>query len=565
VKAKPEFCGLIIAIPRRHSGALAQCAFCKWLRFFPNVARASVSLHDHAGKTHPDKLCASVRNPLGERISAGMKQAGLRGVKIGRPRLEIDLGKFSELAIRGRSAAQIAQALHCSKTYAGKKLKVLLPIAPIEPRRKLSVWGSGAEIFHNVRSKMILWRRHKAGCTAAEQCQCRKEQKRECHCCRCPIWADAYFGSSRIRKSLDTGDWSKAQRGAMQLESSWVENGSIRPEPKPLSIKEACDDFLENARARGLKDSTRYKYRLLLLAREKTVESKPEARTRPRSPSLQEFAGDNGLRFLRELDLPMLRKFRATWSNENFSAQKKLEALRTFFRFAQVNGWVAENVAAKLESHKTRHPQVLPFTREEMVRILAACYSYGDNYGRTGQENARRLRALVLLLRYSGLRIGDAVSLERKRIAEGKVFLYTAKTGTPVWCPLREDVIQALELVSGTHEKYFFWTGEGKLKSAVGDWQRSLKKLFALAKVPAGHPHRFRHTFAVELLLAGVPIERVSVLLGHSSTRITEKHYSAWVLARQEQLEADVRQSWALESPGAAVLLDSQRGSGRKN
>jgi integrase len=75
----------------------------------------------------------------------------------------------------------------------------------------------------------------------------------------------------------------------------------------------------------------------------------------------------------------------------------------------------------------------------------------------------------------------------------------------------------------------FFWTGQGKLKSAVGDWQRALKKLFALAKVSNGHAHRFRHTFAVELLLAGVPIERVSVLLGHSSTRTTEKHYAAWV------------------------------------
>jgi integrase/recombinase XerD len=48
--------------------------------------------------------------------------------------------------------------------------------------------------------------------------------------------------------------------------------------------------------------------------------------------------------------------------------------------------------------------------------------------------------------------------------------------------------------------------------------------LFELAKVEGAHPHRFRDTFAVELLLSGVPIERVSVLLGHQSVRITERH-----------------------------------------
>jgi integrase len=37
---------------------------------------------------------------------------------------------------------------------------------------------------------------------------------------------------------------------------------------------------------------------------------------------------------------------------------------------------------------------------------------------------------------------------------------------------------------------------------------------------------------------------RVSVLLGHSSIKVTEKHYSPWVRARQEQLEADIRRTW---------------------
>jgi len=346
------------------------------------------------------------------------------------------------------------------------------------------------------------------------------------------------------------------------MEASWEQSGSpaLVAEREPVLIETACEDFLQNARARGLKDSTIYKYRLLLACREKPADE-PQTRkqTRKRSPSLQEFARDRGLRFLPELDLPSLRKFRASCANENFSAQKKLESLRTFFRFAQANGWITENAAAKLERQTVRRPQVLPYTRDEMVSILAACNRYTDNYGRTGQENARRLRALVLLLRYSGLRISDAVGLERERIAGGKLLLYTAKTGTLVSCPLHNVVTEALDAVLGTNEKYFFWSGESKLKSAVSVWQEALARLFRLAKVRAGHAHRFRHTFAVELLLAGVPMERVSMLLGHSSTRITEKHYAAWVRARQEQLEADVRASWALESS----LLSSQPGTHR--
>ena len=66
------------------------------------------------------------------------------------------------------------------------------------------------------------------------------------------------------------------------------------------------------------------------------------------------------------------------------------------------------------------------------MSILDACDHYPD------KQNAVRLRALVLLLRYSGLRIRDAVTLSRNRIQGDKLFLYTAKTGTPARCQRAE-------------------------------------------------------------------------------------------------------------------------------
>jgi hypothetical protein len=57
------------------------------------------------------------------------------------------------------------------------------------------------------------------------------------------------------------------------------------------------------------------------------------------------------------------------------------------------------------------------------------------------------------------------------------------------------------------------------------------------------------------LLLEGVPIERVSILLGHSSVKITERHYAPWVKARQEQLEGDLMRAWRNDPIAQAAML----------
>jgi integrase len=68
--------------------------------------------------------------------------------------------------------------------------------------------------------------------------------------------------------------------------------------------------------------------------------------------------------------------------------------------------------------------------------------------------------------------------------------------------------------------------------------------MFARAGIPDGHAHRLRDTFAVELLNEGVPIESVTVLLGHRSKAVTEKHYAPWVKERQDIVEQHVMKTW---------------------
>jgi integrase len=141
--------------------------------------------------------------------------------------------------------------------------------------------------------------------------------------------------------------------------------------------------------------------------------------------------------------------------------------------------------------------------------------------------------------------------IDADHINKGKLYLRTAKTGTDVYCPLPPTVLEALGAMRG-EGKYYFWSGLSKPKSAVGDFQRSLRTLFDLAGTPRVHAHLFRHTYATELLTAGTSIETVAALPGHSSTKVTEKSYSHWVKGRQESLEATVKKAWTHLDPVAA-------------
>jgi site-specific recombinase XerD len=310
-----------------------------------------------------------------------------------------------------------------------------------------------------------------------------------------------------IRKSLDVRNWESAQKVVRDWEA-----GDIS---KAIPITEACEKFTADAEARGLGHAQLGKYKLL-------------------TKELKAYFPE---RMVGMISVDDVSAFRETWDLSAVSAGKKLERMRTFFRFCEEREWIGSNPGRMLKAPKVKQKPTLPFSAAEIEKIMWATEVYPDRpKGRRAQ-----VKAFVLLLRHSGLRIGDAISLEAKRIQDGKLLLYTAKAGTPVWLPLPADVVTSLQTV--VDGELFFWSGLGKLKSAVADWQRSLAKLLKLAGVK-GHAHMFRDTLAVDLLAHGVTLENVAAVLGNT-LRVAEKHYSPWVKSRQESLEREIKKTWA--------------------
>ena len=364
---------------------------------------------------------------------------------------------------------------------------------------------------------LTTYRRHSSDCP-------HKTKGRRWHRCDCPIWVQGSLGGDYVRESLNLTVWGAAQERVRGWEASG-EVGVIKNEIP--TVAQAIEKHIADAEARNLKPESVKKIKDVIERR------------------LARYCSIQGYRSLRQLDVDAVREFRNELVKDYSanSARKRLEYVRSFFRFCHDSGWISANPAAVIKPPKADQSPTMPFEQKQIDALIKAADKFNAG-GKFGPGNRQRIRAMILLLRYSGLRISDAAVLERSRLKGDKLFLYTQKTGTPVWVPLPPNAVEALKQSPSDNVRYFFWNGNCLPTSAVKIWERTFQGVFKLAHIPDGTIHRFRDTFAVELLLKGVPIEQVSVLLGHSSLKVTEKHYSPWVKARQDQLEQSVRLAW---------------------
>jgi integrase/recombinase XerD len=364
--------------------------------------------------------------------------------------------------------------------------------------------------------------------------------------CRCPKWINGTLPTGIfIRTSAKTRSWENAERKARLMESNADPLRQSPPETSlRITIQEAVQSFLQDEEARQLAKTT--------ICQSKSLFER----------QLLPWARSQSLIFLDQLTTARLRDFRASWKNNALTTQRKHHRLNGFFDFCIENDWLPRNPSKRMKGVQVSQIPTDYFTPAEFQQIVDATYAYGNwKSGRDFEHRALRLRALILLMRWSGLSILDAVTLERRRLEENRLFLYRQKTRVPVYVPIPPDVAALLHALPSDNPRYFFWSGNGDPHTAKKGWQRSLRNLFHQlnAKTEDGqpkraYPHMFRDTFAVELLLAGVPLDQVSLLLGHSSIRITERHYAPFVKARQQQLEVNARMAWPTHRKLPAAL-----------
>ena len=374
--------------------------------------------------------------------------------------------------------------------------------------------------------RLHAYRSHKEECL--HRLKGRKHTK-----CDCPIWMDGTDENGhRVQCSMHTSNWQVAQQMILGMEA----RGHVHEpascsslETEPITLAEARRMFI--ATNSSLSPGRIKKYELLFRR-------------------MQMLADSKGLRFLCDLNLSFLTAFRIEWTQRwkqhDGTISLNVQMLRKFFRFCQKHGFVKQNLASDLEMPKSKPRRTLPFTSEEWRRILGAFPAYEKRAGRVA---ANRLRAFVLLLRFSGIRIGDAVRCEASWIEGNRISFISQKTSVYVCNKLPDDVIEALRIVPLQASRFFFWTGVSMLHSAVGKWQRRLQVLFELATVQNGHAHRFRNSYAHDMAVNGrMTLEELKQALGHKTTRTTEKHYSHWLQDKQERLEAKQVRAWAQQS-----------------
>jgi integrase/recombinase XerD len=205
------------------------------------------------------------------------------------------------------------------------------------------------------------------------------------------------------------------------------------------------------------------------------------------------------------------------------SMARRISALRSFFRFLVLSGFLKKNPASQLTSPSTwlSLPKVL--TVKEVEALLGATDE--------AKPQGLRDRAMLEVLYGSGLRVSELASIKPPDLNLDDGFLVCRGKGgkeriVPVGRPACGFVARYLREVRPRYETgpspFLFLTRRGRGFTRQGLW-KLLKGYAGKAGLSAKiSPHILRHSFATHLLERGADLRSVQLMLGHSQITTTQ-------------------------------------------
>jgi integrase len=229
--------------------------------------------------------------------------------------------------------------------------------------------------------------------------------------------------------------------------------------------------------------------------------------------------------YLDQIDRSVLGRIAGRRGPTNATKRRDLTAVMSVLYAAEGWGWlesVPDPRAARRSIRERRDPIRLP-TDAEIAALMAACPN-------------DTLRALLRTLHFTGMRLEEVASLERRQVdfQRGVITLDRTKTSRPRAVPMVGTVVGTLRsLPVRLGCSWLFWHGEGdrflNLSSRMAGFCRK-------AGIRVFRRHDLRHRFAVDYLEAGGSIYDLQKILGHSSIKTTEIYLD--YLTPEEQIVA---------------------------
>jgi len=239
------------------------------------------------------------------------------------------------------------------------------------------------------------------------------------------------------------------------------------------------------------------------------------------------------------------------------------KAIRSCFNWLHENGVISENPARDLDRPKVVKPVPEPLTEKEVKRLLFYAQNVkvirenGPSYHRH-RPTARRNVALILVLLDCGIRVGELsrLTFADLRLEVGELHIRPFETGRKSqerYIPLGKRTRKALWLyLSGLEEPDPTHRLFGLTPAST---RQLLYRIAAAAEVENCHPHRFRHTFAIEYLRNGGDVFTLQRILGHSSLDMVNYYLKLVQTDLEHTTPFDIRTFSIFSFPSWTILF----------